>query len=103
MAGAEVPETASMTIEYPEAVAVFSLGYKAMRYAMVNDQMKQFHGDKARFDVGRESYALYPEDPKAVDLKPSESKRTPSAPVSSSRRETVSTRWSCHSLQPGHM
>jgi predicted dehydrogenase len=77
MAGAEVPETASMTIEYPETVAVFSLGYKAMRYAMVNDQMKQFHGDKARFDVGRESYALYPEDPKAVDLKPSESKSEP--------------------------
>jgi predicted dehydrogenase len=75
--GAEVPETATMTLEYAGFVAVFSLGYKAMRYAFVNDQMKQFHGAKARFDVGRESYALYPEDPKAVDLKATVSKREP--------------------------
>lgn len=67
--GAEVPETCSMAVEYPEGyLAVFTLGYQAMRYAGVNDQMKQFHGSRARFDVGRESYALYREDPKAVDL-----------------------------------
>ena len=30
--------------------------------------MKQFHGNKARFDVGRESYAVYPES-QALDLK----------------------------------
>ncbi|MEO7653681.1 MAG: Gfo/Idh/MocA family oxidoreductase, partial [Bryobacteraceae bacterium] len=77
MAGAEVPETASMTMEFPEYVAVFNLGYKAMRYASVNDQMKQFHGSKARFDVGRESYALYPEDPKAVDLKATVQRKDP--------------------------
>jgi predicted dehydrogenase len=77
MQGAEVPETASMTIEYPDYIAVFSLGYKAMRYAQVNDQMKQFHGQKARFDVGRESYALYLEDPKSMDLKPVVEKREP--------------------------
>jgi predicted dehydrogenase len=75
--GAEVPETASMTMEFPEYLAVFTLGYKAMRYAQVNDQLKQFHGDKARFDVGRESYALYKEDPRAIDIKPSIEKREP--------------------------
>jgi hypothetical protein len=32
--------------------------------------MKHFHGEKARFDVSRESYALYPEDPKAIEMKP---------------------------------
>ena len=77
MTGAEVPETASMTLEYKDFIAVFSLGYKAMRYIFTNDQMKQFHGSKARFDVGRESYALYPEDNKALDLKPSIFKREP--------------------------
>jgi predicted dehydrogenase len=75
--GAEVPETASMTMEFPDYLAVFTLGYKAMRYALVNDQLKQFHGDKARFDVGRESYALYKEDPRAIDMKPSIEKREP--------------------------
>lgn len=60
--GAEVPETTSMTIEYPEDfVAVFSVGYRAMRYAPANDQIKQFHGTKARLDMCRESFALYPE------------------------------------------
>jgi hypothetical protein len=66
-----------MTMDYANFIAVFSLGYKAMRYAFASDQLKQFHGDKARFDVGREGYALYPEDPKALDLKPTISKREP--------------------------
>jgi hypothetical protein len=67
-----------MTLEYPENfIAVFTLGYKAMRYATTNDQMKQFHGYKARFDVGRESYALYPEDPKALEMKPSKEVKRP--------------------------
>jgi predicted dehydrogenase len=70
MQGAEVPETASLCIEYPEYLAVFTLGYKAMRYVTFSDQLKQFHGSKARFDVGREAFALYPEDPKALEIKP---------------------------------
>jgi predicted dehydrogenase len=75
LAGAEVPETATIAIEYPENyMAVFTLGYKAMRYATFNDQIKQFHGNKARFDVGREWYALYPES-SAIDMKPSEERR----------------------------
>ena len=32
-----------------------------MRYHTYNDQIKQFHGNKARFDVGREWYTLYAE------------------------------------------
>lgn len=79
MAGAEVPETTSMVIEYPEYLAVFTLGYKAMRYRETNDQLKQFHGSKARFDVGREGYALFPADPRALEIKPSIQKLQPGA------------------------
>jgi len=69
--GSEVPETASMTIEYPENFqAVFTVCYKAMQYNGFSDQMKQFHGTKARFDVGRESYTLYPQS-KEVEMRPS--------------------------------
>ncbi|MCZ2075603.1 MAG: Gfo/Idh/MocA family oxidoreductase [Bryobacteraceae bacterium] len=69
--GAEVPETATIAIEYPENyLATFTLGYKAMRYNAFNDQLKQFHGTKARFDVGREWHALYPQS-NAVEMKPS--------------------------------
>lgn len=65
--GVEIPETANLTIEFPENyLANFTLGYKAMRYHFHNDQIKQFHGSKARLDVYRESWALYMEDPKAL-------------------------------------
>jgi predicted dehydrogenase len=76
LAGAEIPETTSMAVEYPENyLAVFTLGYKAMHYSSNNDQMKQFHGSQARLDMGRESYALYPQSDE-VDMKPAvESKR----------------------------
>ncbi|HTM47997.1 MAG TPA: Gfo/Idh/MocA family oxidoreductase [Bryobacteraceae bacterium] len=75
--GAEVPETATIAIEYPENyLATFTLGYKAMRYNSFNDQLKQFHGTKARLDVGREWYALYPES-NAVEMKPSVEKKRP--------------------------
>lgn len=60
--GAEVPDTASILIEYPEnCFAVFTLGYKAMRYHPRQDQLAQFHGSRARLDVGREHFRLYPE------------------------------------------
>jgi predicted dehydrogenase len=76
--GAEVPETASVAIEYPENyLATFTIGYRAMRYNQFNDQLKQFHGNKARFDVGREWYALYPEQPTALELKASVEKKKP--------------------------
>ena len=70
--GVEVPETTTMCLEYPENyLAMFTVGYKAMRYSGTLDQLVQYNGSKARFDVGRESYALYREDPKAIELKPS--------------------------------
>jgi predicted dehydrogenase len=77
LSGAEVPETATIAIEYPENyLATFTLGYKAMRYNSFNDQLKQFHGTKARLDVGREWYALYPES-NAIEMKPSVEKKKP--------------------------
>ncbi len=66
--GAETPETASMAIEFPENfLAVFTLGYQAMRYHFSQDQIKQFHGSKARFDVMREGYALYPQSSRRIE------------------------------------
>jgi len=59
--GAEVPETANLAIEYgDEFLATFTLGYAAMVYLPPHDLHAQFHGLNARFDIGRESYALYP-------------------------------------------
>ena len=59
--GAEVPETTNMALEYgDDFLAVFTLGYAAMQYLPPHDLHKHFHGLKARFDIGRESYALYP-------------------------------------------
>jgi predicted dehydrogenase len=76
--GVEVPETTTMCLEYPENyLTTFTVGYKAMRYSGTLDQLVQYNGSKARFDVGRESYALYREDPKAIELKPSAQKVEP--------------------------
>ena len=80
----EVPETACLTAEFPEYLAIFTLGYKAMRYNAFNDQLKQFNGSKARFDVGREGWALYPES-NAVDMKPSQEVRRPGSFNSAAR------------------
>jgi predicted dehydrogenase len=67
LAGAEVPETASATMEYPEGyLATFTIGYKAMQYHLSEDQIKQFHGSKARLDVFREGYRLFPETRQAA-------------------------------------
>jgi len=83
--GGEIPETGSMSVEFPENfLLVFTLTYKAMRYRACNDQMQQFHGDKARFDLGRESWALYPQSTE-VDVKPSRERREPDTFESASR------------------
>jgi predicted dehydrogenase len=75
--GAEIPETTSMAIEYPENyLAVFTVGYKAMHYAPANDQLKQFHGSKARLDMAREGYALYLQSD-AVEMFPTVEKKQP--------------------------
>jgi len=80
-----VPETTCMTIEYPENyLAVFTVGYKAMHYNPANDQVKQFHGSKARLDVAREGYALYPES-NAVEMRASVEKKEPGTFESATR------------------
>jgi predicted dehydrogenase len=85
LTGAEIPETTSMAIEYPENyLAVFTVGYKAMHYAPANDQMMQFHGSKARLDMGREGYALYPQSD-AVEMFPTVEKRRPGSFESATR------------------
>jgi predicted dehydrogenase len=85
IAGVEVPETASMAIEYPENyLAVFTLGYKAMEYHTFNDQMNHYHGTKARFDVSRESYALYPAS-KEIVMKVSRERKAPGTFVPATR------------------
>jgi hypothetical protein len=50
-----------------------------MRYHTFADQMNQYNGSNARFDIGRESYALYPQQPAAHDPKPSVEFRKPNA------------------------
>ena len=55
----------------------FTIGYEAMRYNQFNDQLKQFHGNKARFDVGREWFSLDPEQPAAAEMKASVEKKKP--------------------------
>jgi predicted dehydrogenase len=73
--GVEVTNTASIVMEFPENyLATFTLGYKSMTYNSANDQIKQFHGTKARFDVGREFYYLFPKSAD-VDMKPSVSRK----------------------------
>lgn len=69
--GAEIPDTATVVLEFAENyIANFTLGYKAMRYHSSQDQLKQFHGNKARLDVNREGWWLYPEST-SPELKPS--------------------------------
>ena len=85
--GAEVPATTMMNVEYPEGVlANFAVGYNSMRYSGYLDQMKQFNGTKARFDVWREGFALYPEQPKATELKSSQQRSAPGTFNSATRQ-----------------
>ena len=77
IAGAEVPETTCLTVEYPENyLAVFTVGYKAMHYNFSIDQLQQYHGTGARFDLGREAWALYPQSD-GLNMQPSREVRQP--------------------------
>ncbi|MDA1315079.1 MAG: Gfo/Idh/MocA family oxidoreductase [Acidobacteria bacterium] len=70
VAGLEIPQTTSLTVEYPEDfLATFTLGYNHMVYNAAHDQMKQFCGDKGRFDVSRESHRFY-EPTRELEQKP---------------------------------
>jgi len=83
--GAEAPETCTTAVEFPENyLAVFTLGYQAMRYHPFHDQLIQVHGAQARLDVGREWYALYPES-KTLDLRPSVEIRKPGSFAAATR------------------
>ncbi len=76
--GAEVPETTTLVADYPEGLQVsFTVGYQAMRYAGFLDQQTLLHGTAARMDVGRESWAIYREDPKATELTPERRRSEP--------------------------
>lgn len=122
---AEIPETASVILEYPENfLATFTIGYKAMRYHTHNDQLAQYHGSKARLDVGRESYTLWPEqrtlvmkpetgkdEPRAFDaatrahirnfLECIRSRNQPNAPVEEGLKTAVALCMTLESLQKG--
>ncbi len=83
--GAEVTDTASILIEYPEDYfAVFTLGYKAMRYHPRLDQLAQFHGHRARLDVGREFFRVYPET-KDPELTPEREENRPGSFAAATR------------------
>ncbi|MEJ5368600.1 MAG: Gfo/Idh/MocA family oxidoreductase [Bryobacteraceae bacterium] len=83
--GAEVTDTASILIEYPENYfAVFTLGYKAMRYHPRLDQLAQFHGHRARLDVGREFFRIYPET-KDPELTPEREENRPGSFAAATR------------------
>jgi predicted dehydrogenase len=84
--GVEVPDTASIAIEYPEdRLAVFTLSYQAMRYHTFSDQMMQYHGTKARLDVGREAWALVPENRKVLEPAVAKQRREPGSFVPATR------------------
>jgi predicted dehydrogenase len=66
-----------MALEFPEDfLAVFTIGYKAMRYHWSQDQIQQHHGNKARLDLGREDYALFEQSSRRIE-KPSREKSIP--------------------------
>lgn len=54
-------EVVVVAAEYSDLVAVFTINYAAMHYVQRNDQLNQFDGDKARLDIGRETFAVYGE------------------------------------------
>jgi len=47
-----------------------------MAYSPTMDQLKQFHGTKARFDVGREFYSPYPQSD-ATEMRSSVDRKVP--------------------------
>jgi predicted dehydrogenase len=60
-AGVDQPECVVVSAEYPEGfLGVFTVNYAAMKYQSRNDQLNQADGDKARLDIGRESFRVLP-------------------------------------------
>jgi predicted dehydrogenase len=58
--GVDTPESVVVAAEYPDDfLAIFTINYAGMRYKPVNDQLSQYDGDKARLDIGRETFSVY--------------------------------------------
>lgn len=58
--GFDTPESVVVTAEYPEDfIAVFTINYAAMKYQSRNDQLNHLDGDKARMDIGRETFRVF--------------------------------------------
>lgn len=59
--GMDLPESVVVAAEYPQGLlAVFTINYNAMRYAMRADQLNAYDGALARMDIGREFLRIYP-------------------------------------------
>ena len=61
--GMDLPESVVVAAEYPEGfLAIFTINYNAMRYAMRADQLNAYDGSLARMDIGREFLRVYGRD-----------------------------------------
>ncbi len=61
--GMDQPESVVVAAEYPQGfLAIFTINYNAMRYAMRADQLNAYDGSLARMDIGREFLRVYPRD-----------------------------------------
>ena len=61
--GMDLPESVVVAAEYPEGfLAIFTINYNAMRYAMRADQLNAYDGSLARMDIGREFLRVYSRD-----------------------------------------
>lgn len=60
-AGVDQPDCVVVSAEYPEGfLGIFTVNYAAMKYQSRNDQLNQADGDKARLDIGRETFRVLP-------------------------------------------
>lgn len=61
--GMDLPESVVVAAEYPLGfLAIFTINYNAMRYAMRADQLNAYDGSLARMDIGREFLRIFPRE-----------------------------------------
>ena len=61
--GMDLPESVVVAAQYPDDfLAIFTINYNAMRYAMRADQLNAYDGSLARMDIGREFLRIYGHD-----------------------------------------
>ncbi|MDE0625868.1 MAG: Gfo/Idh/MocA family oxidoreductase [Bryobacterales bacterium] len=61
--GMDLPESVVVAAQYPDDfLAVFTINYNAMRYAMRADQLNAYDGSLAPMDIGREFLRIYGHD-----------------------------------------